>query len=165
MNKTKDDKPFELELVNQLDPARDLQRLHSLIIGHMQSVEKFFDSTSGNTEESMMCRKTIQKVTEFAMHLEQIHRKYKHHLVRDTKYGSQHHPIGDDNYLRGGLSLQIAQQLNATTNASNQGNLFLNSGSATTPRVSATNHFDISPGMFQRGCYLRSSDNDRFSHF
>lgn len=31
--KTVDETPLEVDLVTQIDPARDLQRLHSLIIG------------------------------------------------------------------------------------------------------------------------------------
>lgn len=155
------DKPFEMELVTQLDPARDLQRIHSLIISNIQSIEKYFDASNAdaNNEELMKCRKTIQKLTDFSMQLEQIHRKYKNNLLRETKYGSLLQPIGDDNYLRGGLSVQIAQQLNASGN--NQS--FMSCGSSTTPRHQTS--FDYSPNFFHRNHFLRSSDSERFSHF
>lgn len=39
--KAVDETPLEVDLVTQLDPARDLQRLHSLIIGMIRNIANF----------------------------------------------------------------------------------------------------------------------------
>lgn len=137
----------EVDLVTQLDPARDLQRLHTLIINNMNVMQKFFDCNLGNGEEMMLTRQTLQKLSEVAMHLEQIHRKHRNKENKEMKIGSQQEPIGDDNYLRGMSSSS------------------LNSGASTTPRPTPTQHFEIAPALFQRGHFLRNSDSERFSHF
>lgn len=145
--KAVDATPLEVDLVTQLDPARDLQRLHTLIINNMNVMQKFFDSKHGNSDEIMLTRTTLQKLSEVAMQLEQIHRKHRNKENKEMKIGSQQEPIGEDNYLRGMSSSS------------------LNSGSSTTPRPPPTQHFDIQPALFQRGHFLRNSDSERFSHF
>lgn len=160
------DKPFEMELVNQLDPARDLQRIHSLIVSHSSLINKYFDSSDEeikNSEEFKKCRNTLQKVMEYSMNLEQTHRKVKTNELKDSKIGSQLQPIGDDNYVRSGLSPPIPQ-LSVTSMST--GNPFHVSGSSTTPRHQTSNsHIEISPNFFHRHHILRSSDSERFSHF
>lgn len=145
--KSFDETPLEIDLVTQLDPARDLQRLHTLIINNMNVMQKFFDSNMGNGEEMLLTQRTLQRLSEVAMHLEQIHRKHRHKENKEMKIGSQQEPIGEDNYLRGMSSSS------------------LNSGASTTPRPTPTQHFDIAPALFQRGHFLRNSDSERFSHF
>ncbi|XP_050068359.1 GTPase-activating protein isoform X2 [Anopheles maculipalpis] len=101
--------PIQMELATALDPARDLQRLHSLIIANINSLEVLDPTTA--YEDPMAARKTIKKLNEIATTLEQIHRKYKSMLARDLKYGSRQAPIGDDNYLhmpRSGITAVIA---------------------------------------------------------
>lgn len=89
-----------MDLATALDPARDLQRLHSLIIANINSLEVLDPALNGTAyEDPMAARITIKKLNEIATTLEQIHRKYKSMLARDLKYGSRQAPIGDDNYL------------------------------------------------------------------
>ena len=144
------EKPFDIEnLVTKLDPARDLQRLHALIIGliNEKKIEDCFKPNyQFNSEDPMQCRQTLQKLMEYSAHLEQIHHKYRNNLLGQHKYGSITQPISDDNYVRGNLSSQIQQQLGA-------GGII--SGASTTPRPhQSQTHFDISPGQFQRNHYF-----------
>ncbi|KAL7035982.1 hypothetical protein ACKWTF_008647 [Chironomus riparius] len=145
--KAVDETPLEVDLVTQLDPARDLQRLHSLIIGNMNVMTKFFDTNMPKNEETEFTRQTLRRLSEEALKLDQIQRNHRNKQLKDLKVGSKQEPIGDDNYIRG-------------VSSSN-----LNSGSSTTPRpVTTTNqHFDLPPTLFQRGHFLRNSDG--FSHF
>lgn len=95
-----DETPIEVDLITQLDPARDLQRLHSLIITNMNIMQKYFDRNAG--EEMMLTRQSLNKLGDVAMQLEQIHRKHRKKENKEMKIGSQQEPIvGDDNYLRG----------------------------------------------------------------
>uniref|UniRef100_A0A182R172 Ras GTPase-activating protein n=1 Tax=Anopheles farauti TaxID=69004 RepID=A0A182R172_9DIPT len=109
--------PIQMELATALDPARDLQRLHSLIIANIASLEVLDPALNGTAyEDPMAARKTIKKLNEIACTLEQIHRKYKSMLARDLKYGSRQAPIGDDNYLhmpRSGFSAAVMAAANA----------------------------------------------------
>ena len=155
-----------MDLTTQLDPARDLQRLHTLIvgeyaklnfsllmnhslenmiIGNITSMSKCFDASMPKNEETELTRQTLRRLNDEAMNLEQIHRNHRNKEQKEMKVGSKKVPIGDDNYLRGISSSS------------------LNSGSATTPRpITTTNQlFDLPP--FQRGHFLRNSDG--FSHF
>ncbi|KAF5291026.1 hypothetical protein FQR65_LT11479 [Abscondita terminalis] len=88
-----------------LDPERDLQRMHSLIISNISGIERLLTSrecasvygTYGEDIES--CHTTLKQILEVAYQLEQKHRTYQRMLARETKYGSKAAPIGDDNYL------------------------------------------------------------------
>jgi hypothetical protein len=113
----------------------------------MGVMQKFFDGNMGNNEEMLQTRTTLQKLSDVALQLEQIHRKHRNKENKEMKIGSIQEPIGDDNYLRGMSSSS------------------LNSGASTTPRPAPTQHFDIPPALFQRGHFLRNSDSERFSHF
>lgn len=110
-------------------------------------MSKFFDTNMPKNEETEYTRQTLRRLSEEAMHLEQIHRNHRNKEAKDMKIGSKQEPIGDDNYLRGISSSS------------------LNSGSSTTPRpmTQTTQHFDLPPTLFQRGHFLRNSDG--FSHF
>ncbi|XP_035796216.1 GTPase-activating protein-like isoform X1 [Anopheles albimanus] len=103
--------PIQMELATALDPARDLQRIHSLILANFSSLEVLDPAINSTVcEDPAAARKTIKKLNEIAHHLEQIHRRYKLTLVRDLKYGSRQAPIGDDNYLhmsRAGFSAAL----------------------------------------------------------
>ena len=147
-------KPFQMELTTALDPARDLQRLHSLIIANVKHFEILNDSNlqafnPGQCDDPPGCRRTLQKLGEIAFTLEQIHRKYKGNLARDMKYGSRHAPIGDDNYLH-----MIRGALNTSSSGAIGNNL-------TTSHVSQI--IDKSPNFFNRHHFLRSSDSERYS--
>ncbi|XP_053680398.1 GTPase-activating protein [Anopheles nili] len=109
--------PMQMELATALDPARDLQRLHSLIFANITSLEVLDPALNGTAcEDPMAARKTIKKLNEIACTLDQIHRKYKSMLARDLKYGSRQAPIGDDNYLhmpRSGFTAAVMAAANA----------------------------------------------------
>lgn len=95
-------KPFQMELATALDPSRDLQRLHTLIISHRISLETKY-------KDDPVCQELLQAAFE----LEEIHHKHKQQLLLQTKYGSQMAPIGEDNYLnvmRHHQQQQILQQ-------------------------------------------------------
>lgn len=144
--KVVDDTPMEVDLLTQLDPARDLQRLYALITNNKSTIQEYFKKDARNTEEMVAIRQSLNCLIDVASELEQIHRKNRNKEMRETKIGSQQEPIGGDNYLRG---------MSSTS---------LNSGSATTPRATPTQHFDIQPALFHRGHMLRNSDrSERFS--
>lgn len=105
--------PFQIELPTALDPERDLQRLNSLIVDHLEQLDKF--NAVGTTlvncyEDLAQTRKTASDLKDVALNLKQINARYKSALIREMRYGSMQHPIGDDNYLhmsRNGLAQQI----------------------------------------------------------
>ncbi|XP_053601446.1 GTPase-activating protein [Plodia interpunctella] len=88
-------------LALQLDPARDLQRLHALLVAHAAHIDQralvFVDNTSPEDREAEAA--TLRDLQEEMFHLEYRHRIYRRSLARETKYGSKQAPIGDDNYL------------------------------------------------------------------
>lgn len=45
------------------------------------------------------CRTTLERVREIVMNLDQVHLCHRSKLAKDTKLGSRHAPIGEDNYL------------------------------------------------------------------
>ncbi|KAJ8979368.1 hypothetical protein NQ317_002957 [Molorchus minor] len=77
-----------------LDPDRDLQRIHSLLIMHLSALGTLIDVI----QEPTICN-ILKQLREVAYQIEQKHRTYKRTLDRNTKYGSLAAPIGDDNYL------------------------------------------------------------------
>lgn len=105
--------PFQIELPTALDPARDLQRLNSLIVDHIEQLDKFNTvgaSLANGYEDLVQTRKTASDLKDVAINLKQINARYKSALMREMRYGSMQHPIGDDNYLhmsRNGLAQQI----------------------------------------------------------
>ncbi|RVE47154.1 hypothetical protein evm_008231 [Chilo suppressalis] len=88
-------------LALRLDPARDLQRLHALLVQHAQKLDERLlrppDDTS--IEEREAEASTLKELQEAIFDLEHRHRTYRRSLARETKYGSKQAPIGDDNYL------------------------------------------------------------------
>uniref|UniRef100_A0A6P7GUC3 GTPase-activating protein-like n=1 Tax=Diabrotica virgifera virgifera TaxID=50390 RepID=A0A6P7GUC3_DIAVI len=89
-----------------LDPERDLQRVHSLVINHLDTLETLcIDLCSskvhgeGVTAEAAILCDILNRLREVAYQIEQKHRIYKRTMDRNTKYGSLAAPIGDDNYL------------------------------------------------------------------
>ncbi|XP_030766634.1 GTPase-activating protein isoform X2 [Sitophilus oryzae] len=77
-----------------LDPERDLQRVHSLIIAHIQHLEAYIPVL----QDHAVCD-VMKQLIDVAFNIEYQHRIYKRTLDRNTKYGSLEAPIGDDNYL------------------------------------------------------------------
>ncbi|XP_055541471.1 GTPase-activating protein [Wyeomyia smithii] len=139
-------KPFQMELSTALDPARDLQRLHSLIMVNFASLDPTLNATG---DDPAAARKTIKKLNEIANSLERIHRKYKTILAREMRYGSRQAPIGDDNYLYTSRLMAAGNNLAATAAAA---------AASIIPQ-----HIEKSPHLFHRNHPLRSSDNERFS--
>lgn len=110
--------PFQMELATALDPARDLQRLQTLITTHVTHLKARMEppihshhSTNSSPlteEEFKSTRNTIHQLLEIACSLDVVHRNYRQGIARELKLGSRMAPIGDDNYLHmlRGASLQ-----------------------------------------------------------
>ncbi|XP_063697126.1 GTPase-activating protein [Culicoides brevitarsis] len=147
--------PLQMELATTLDPARDLQRIHSLIMSHIAKLQMITDSDPSNSyvtavvgppassdvDEFEACRRTLTSLEKIATSLEKIHRNYKTLLARDIRIGSVQAPIGDDNYLH-------MVRTNLT-------------GQAQT--IAHMQHLDNSPNFFHRNHLLRCSENEKYS--
>lgn len=84
-----------------LDPERDMQRMHSLIIAHISAIERLLTTrdcaavyATGsrlpfNIEDIESFYRTLTQIMEVAYQLEQKHRTYQRMLARETKYGSK----------------------------------------------------------------------------
>lgn len=78
-----------------LDPERDLQRIHSLIMCHLNHLEtriKLCESSVNRLsihEDMRNCHSTMIQLREIAYQIEQKHRLYHRSIARDTKYGSK----------------------------------------------------------------------------
>lgn len=143
-------------LATALDPARDLQRLNTLILNIINSTGFTMLSDANGTyskeqavqDDPTAVRKTILSLTNAAIDLDKIHRTYKMALEREMKYGSRQAPIGDDNYLhliRNGLGSTLTSAVQQHNN---------------------TNTMHHSPTFFQRNEVLRNSfNNDKFSQY
>lgn len=140
--------PFQMGLATTLDPARDLQRLNTLILNNLDSLKLF---TETNTGTNVQLHKNVMAMIDTALKLQQIHLTYRALVDREMKYGSRQAPIGDDNYLlmRSGLGACSNQTL-PSVNHQKQQALGL----------------DGSPNFFIRNELLRSSlTNDKISHY
>lgn len=157
-------------LATALDPARDLQRLNTLIMNNLTGFNILNDpgglyyKEAGVEENPLQLHKTIMGIKEAAIDLDNIHRTYKTFLEREMKYGSRQAPIGDDNYLhlmRGSLG---------NTTIGNSNNISATSSSSTLPHPTihhnTLNTLDKSPRLFIRNEVLRNSlTNEKFSHY
>lgn len=97
-----------MELATTLDPARDLQRIHSLIMSHIAKLQVITDSDPSNSyvtavvgppassdvDEFAACRRTLTSLEKIATSLEMIHRNYKSTLTSTIRIGSVQAPIG-----------------------------------------------------------------------
>ncbi|XP_061392009.1 GTPase-activating protein [Musca vetustissima] len=127
---------FQMDLITALDPALDLQRIHTLIMSHMTQLETFLDhvgvfhqlqqqhnplvATAIALQQQSphlyaKFKATIMQLREVAYVIDKDHRNYKQGISRELKYGSRQAPIGDDNYLQmmrtaGHMDLQPQQQ-------------------------------------------------------
>lgn len=83
-----------------LDPERDLQRIHSLVIAHISRLETVVKMCENEYSRSASrvqitiddvrsCYETLQQLQNVAFEIEQKHRTYQRTLARDTKYGSK----------------------------------------------------------------------------
>lgn len=149
--------PFQMGLATALDPARDLQRLNTLIMNNLNSFKLllepggFYSKEHISPEDMVKLRLNIKAITDTAINLDQIHRSYKANVDRCMQYGSRQAPIGDDNYyLTRGTGLG-------------------NNPSGSKAIASHQHHtlpMDKSPKVFIRNEMLRSSlTNDNFSNY
>ncbi|CAG4924339.1 unnamed protein product [Colias eurytheme] len=88
-------------LALRLDPARDLQRLHALLVAHAALLDARLRRPPDDTslEEREAEAVTLRDLQRVMFDLEHRHCIYRRSLARETKYGSKQAPIGDDNYL------------------------------------------------------------------
>lgn len=149
-------------LATTLDPARDLQRLNTLIINNLDELKLFSEPNSVyskeiiSPEDLIQLQKNVKAMIDTAVKLQQVHLTYRALVDREMKYGSRQAPIGDDNYLhllRGGLGSSTNQNT-----------------STTLPILNHQKHhnlgLDKSPNFFIRNEMLRSSlNNEHFSHY
>ncbi|XP_013114064.1 GTPase-activating protein isoform X2 [Stomoxys calcitrans] len=112
---------FQMDLITALDPALDLQRIHTLIMSHMPQLEAFLEQTGSfhqlqQQQNPLVAtavflqqqsphiyakfKTTIMQLREVAYVIDKDHRNYKQGISRELKYGSRQAPIGDDNYLQ-----------------------------------------------------------------
>lgn len=154
--------PFQMGLATTLDPARDLQRLNTLIINNLDDLKSFTETNSvyskeiTSSEDLLKLHKNVMAMIDAATKLQQIHLTYRALIDREMKYGSRQAPIGDDNYLhlvRNGLG-----------SCGNQNT------STTLPTLNHQKHhtlgLDKSSNIFIRNEVLRTSlTNDKFSHY
>lgn len=125
---------FQMDLVTSLDPALDLQRIHTLIMSHMPQLDALLDpkafqhlqqhnplvptATALQQQSPQLYatfQLTIEQLRKVAYVIDKDHRDYKQGIARELKYGSRQAPIGDDNYLQmvqaaGHLNVQQYQQ-------------------------------------------------------
>ncbi|XP_026467337.1 LOW QUALITY PROTEIN: GTPase-activating protein-like [Ctenocephalides felis] len=100
------------ELHMTLDPAWDLQRLHSLFVKNLTAWEMLVracecQTVAGNdcslvspvTEDPQSCLFTLMKLRDIAKNLDLNHTKLLGFEASQMKYGSRQAPIGDDNYF------------------------------------------------------------------
>lgn len=126
---------FQMDLITALDPALDLQRIHTLIMSHIIQLEAFLEQSVAFHQTQLQhnplvaiamalqqqsphayvqFKKTIMQLREVAYVIDKDHRNYKQGIARELKYGSRQAPIGDDNYLHmmraaGHINLQQQQ--------------------------------------------------------
>ncbi|XP_018804156.1 PREDICTED: GTPase-activating protein isoform X2 [Bactrocera latifrons] len=126
---------FQMDLVTSLDPALDLQRIHTLIMSHMTQLVAPLDPIAFHHLQQghnplaptalalqqqspaayVEFKNTIEQLRKVAYAIDRDHRNYKAGIARELKYGSRQAPIGDDNYLHmmhaaGHFNLQQHQQ-------------------------------------------------------
>ena len=92
-------------LATTLDPARDLQRLNTIIVKNLDDLKLFTEPKANSSEDMILLQKNVKAMIDTAVKLQQVHLTYRTLVDREMKYGSRQAPIGDDNYLhllRGG---------------------------------------------------------------
>ena len=109
--------PLQLQLANALDPARDLQRLNSLIIANYNRLLNLFEEANLSTNKPMdQIIETLKAIQQSADSLNKVNVSYRSAITRDMKYGSFQMPIGDDNYLhmtRNGFGVAMSTTSNS----------------------------------------------------
>lgn len=75
-----------------LDPERDLQRIHSLVMANLEHLQTRIHLEAYNSNRQsleMSGYGTMMQLQEICYQIEQKHRSYQRIIARDTKYGSK----------------------------------------------------------------------------
>lgn len=105
-----------------IDSDREIERIHSLFLTNAEKLERLINACeeravyAGDTqpicpefiiEDTKTCFKTLTRIQQCVYELKHRHEQHLRNMYRQTKYGSEQAPIGDDNYLR--MAAQNAQ--------------------------------------------------------
>lgn len=75
-----------------LDPDRELQRIHSILIRNMDRMDELIrdcQNHAATIEDVPSFYNMLAQLRDVAFTLEQEHRAYQRMLARETKYGSK----------------------------------------------------------------------------
>ncbi|CAN7996822.1 unnamed protein product [Ixodes hexagonus] len=145
-----------------IDTDREMQRVHSIFLNQMPTLERLIETCrqqlgSGASacpgvemrcppgfvvDDASSLLSTLGSIKTFVESMELKHERHRHHLYRQTRYGSKQAPIGDDNYLLM-FARQQQQQQQQQILASNSSSLTrpLTSDLHIPPFPSSTNGF------------------------
>lgn len=98
---------------SSIDIDRELSALHTLTFTHIERLEnvlracecqaafpkEMYFLPASVIEDVKSCSVTLSSLRDIIYDLEQEQRSVLRRIARETKYGSRHAPIGDDNYL------------------------------------------------------------------
>ncbi|GAB6021126.1 hypothetical protein CHUAL_003760 [Chamberlinius hualienensis] len=97
-----------------IDSDREIERIHSLFLCNNDKLERLIGVCESQAvytgdskppipgliiEDTQTCFKTLKAIQKCVFSLQNEHKKYLRDIYRQTKYGSEQAPIGDDNYL------------------------------------------------------------------
>ncbi|XP_075537385.1 ras GTPase activating protein 1 [Dermacentor variabilis] len=100
-----------------IDTDREMQRVHSIFLNQMHIIERLIETCRQQlqgpavpgvefrlppgfvVEDPASLLTTLSSIKTFVETMELKHERHRHHLYRQTQYGSKQAPIGDDNYL------------------------------------------------------------------
>ncbi|XP_076324163.1 ras GTPase activating protein 1 [Tachypleus tridentatus] len=98
-----------------IDSDREVERIHTIFFNHMNVLENLIESCEQQAvytgeqgmslppgfviEDIQSLWKTLKAVKSCVITLEQDHKQHLSNMYRETQYGSEQAPIGDDNYL------------------------------------------------------------------
>lgn len=100
-----------------IDTDREMQRVHSIFLKQMHIIERLIETCQQQLQSTAMpgvefrlppgfvledpasLYTTLCSIKTFVENMEVKHERHRHHLYRQTQYGSKQAPIGDDNYL------------------------------------------------------------------
>lgn len=109
--------PYQWELATTLDPAKDLERIHQMILTNIKTLDLIYqdggerlhwqqDSSHRSflypnlMNDKEKCRRTILNMISVADNLNDVHIKCNQTSLQKLLLGSKEIPIGDDNYLQ-----------------------------------------------------------------
>lgn len=115
-----------------IDTDREMQRVHSIFLNQMPTLERLMETCRQQLPGGSHCGvelrlppgfvledpasllSTVSSIKTFVESMELKHERHRHHLYRQTQYGSKQAPIGDDNYLLMFARQQQQQQRTAS---------------------------------------------------